>query len=131
MEETISDEAPAAAKSTETVELFSEHALARMEERGITIEGVFQAMSFGRIFYRRGATIYVIGKKELERCERDGVDLREHEGIHVVACREGEVMTVYRNRALSRLRPRRRMPRRWLKANRRRQLKRDNVYPTN
>ncbi len=122
MEETIIAEVPAAAKLTDEVELFSEHALKRMSERGITIEGVFQAMSFGRIFYRRGATTYVIGKKEVERCERDGVDLQEYEGIHVLVGRNGDVMTVYRNRTLSRLRPRRRMPRRWLKADRRRQL---------
>ena len=130
MDETIIAEAPAVAKPTDEVELFSEHALDRMRERGITIEGVFQAMSFGRIFYRRGAIIYVIGKKEVGRCERDGVDLREHEGIHVLTSRNGDVMTVYRNRSLSRLRPRRRMPRRWLKSNHRRQLMKSNVPAT-
>ena len=122
MQETIANDKPVAAKPTAAVELFSQHALARMGERGISIEGVFQAMSFGRVFYRRGATTYVIGKKELELYGHDGVDLQEHEGIHVVMSREGEVMTVYRNRALSKLRPRKRMPRRWLKANRHRQL---------
>ena len=125
MEETIIDEALAKAKPSDEIELFSEHALDRMRERGISIESVFQAMSFGRIYYRRGATIYVIGKKELVRYERDGVDLRKHEGIHVLTSREGEVITVCRNRSLSWLRPRKRMPRRWLKANRRRQMKRD------
>ena len=122
MQDTLIDEAPVTAKPTEAVELFSEHALARMGERGITIEGVFQAMSFGRMFYRRGAITYVIGKKEVARYFRDDLDLRDHEGIHVVTNRDGTVMTVYRNRALSRIRPRKRMPRRWLKADRRRQL---------
>ena len=122
MNDAVAEEAVTSTHPHGAVELFTEHALKRMGKRGITIQSVFQVMSFGRVLYRRGATIFVIGKKEVQYYQRDGVDLQEHEGIHVVVSRSGNVMTVYRNRALSRLRPRRRMPRRWLKANRRREL---------
>jgi len=50
----------------------------------------------------------VIGRNEVERLIRQGIDLRDYEGVHVVRSADGDIITVYRNRDLRGLRPRRR-----------------------
>src|SRR5690606_24015158 len=87
------------------------HAWARMSGRAVSPRAVRAVVEFGRIRDVRGATIYAVGKKEVERFRREGVDLSELEGIQVV-CAEDAVLTVYRNRDLRSLRPRRRPARR-------------------
>ena len=69
----------------------SEHALERMQQRGISHEAVFQTIAFGRISRGRGATIYAIGKKEISEFAEDGIDLSGYEGVHVVMTRRGTV----------------------------------------
>jgi hypothetical protein len=68
---------------------------------------VTAALDFGRLVYTRGAAIYVIGRKEVLRARRLGVDLSEYEGVHVVCSADGAVLTVYRNRDFRGLRSRR------------------------
>ncbi len=89
--------------------VLTRHALLRAGARGVRKAAIEAALAYGRVFHVRGAEIYVIGWKEVSRYRRCGVDLREHEGIHVV-CRPGSgfVLTAYRNRDLRGLRPRRR-----------------------
>jgi len=89
----------------------TKHAWEQMCGRGLSPDKLRRALSFGRIAHARGATIYVVGRKEVERFRRKGIDLTDLEGIQVVCSEEGAIMTVYRNRDLRRLKPRRR--RRW------------------
>lgn len=69
-------------------------------------------LCYGRLTHTRGAIIHVIGRKEVERYSRDGLDLSEAEGVHVVCSYEDAILTVYRNRDLRGLRPRSRRTRR-------------------
>ena len=98
----------------------SEHALERMQQRGISHEAVFQTIAFGRISRGRGATIYAIGKKEISEFAENGIDLSGYEGVHVVMTRRGTVSTVYRNVSVPKLKPKKRMPQRIFRQNLRR-----------
>ena len=88
------------------------HAWQRMSGRGLSPDAIRRAINFGRVAYVRGATIYAVGRKEVERFERDGIDLSDVEGVQVVCSDSGAIMTVYRNRDFRNLRPRRRRARR-------------------
>ena len=99
----------------------SEHALERMQQRGICHAAVFQTIAFGRISRGRGATIYAVGKKEVAEFAKDGIDLSFCEGVHVVMTRRGLISTVYRNLSMPKLKPRTRMPERIFRQNMRRQ----------
>ncbi len=88
---------------------FTDHAARRMAQRGISRKAVLRTLRHGRRVYIRGACLYAVGKREVHRSARRGVDLTALDGIHVV-CSDGVVLTVYRNRALNlrgRKRPRR------------------------
>jgi hypothetical protein len=92
----------------------SQHALKRMRLRGLPLEAIRVALWYGRVVKTRDAEFYVIGHQEVRRYAREGIDLGAHEGVHVVCSLEGLVLTVYRNRDLSHLRPRsRRYRSRW------------------
>ncbi len=95
----------------------SEHALERMQQRGISHKAVFKTIAFGRISRGRGATIYAIGKKEIAEFAKDGIDLSDYEGVHVVMTRRGTVSTVYRNADMPKLKPKKRMPQRIFRQN--------------
>lgn len=83
----------------------SNHAWRRMNARRLSADDVVMVMAYGRVVYVRGAAIHTIGRQEVRRYARQGVDLADHEGIQVVCSPDGVIMTVYRNRDLSRLRP--------------------------
>jgi hypothetical protein len=83
------------------------HAWERMSGRGFSPETVRKVLSFGRIAHIRGATIYAVGRKEIARYTTRGVDLGGLDGVQVVCSDNGTVITVYRNRDLRGLRPRR------------------------
>lgn len=89
-------------------EHLSQHACQRMQQRSISINSVTKALAFGRVVRIRGASVYVIGRKEVARFSRDGIDLSSQEGVQVVCSKDGTVITVYRNRELRGLKPRRR-----------------------
>ncbi len=84
--------------------LFTRHARIRMTGRRLSEREVTMVMDFGRRLHGRGAQIYVVGRKEIIRYRRDGIDLSALEGIHVVCSRLGRVLTTYRNRELSGIR---------------------------
>lgn len=86
----------------------TKHAEKRLSERGIPRKAVIAALLFGRTVHVRGADIFVIGRKEVNRSKQDGLDLSGYEGTHVVCSGDGSVITVYRNHELRGLRPRRR-----------------------
>ncbi len=83
---------------------FSDHALDRMSRRRIAPNLAQTVVALGREIHTRGATVYFIGRDEVEREKTTGSDLRPLEGLCVVCSREGTVLTVYRNRRLKGLR---------------------------
>lgn len=87
--------------------VLTKHAFTRMHARRVSTSAVMTVLGFGREVHVRGAVIYAIGRNEVEIAKNSGVDVREQEGLHVVCSREGAILTVYRNRTLADLRPRR------------------------
>lgn len=79
-----------------------------MVTRSISRTAIEAALEFGRCVEIRGAQIFAIGRKEVEKYRRDGIDLSEFEGMQVVVTASGAVMTVYRNSDFRSLRKRRR-----------------------
>ena len=79
----------------------------RMATRHLSEHAVAATLVYGRIVQIRGAEVYALGRNEVRRYAREGVDLSAFEGIQVVCTREGTVMTAYRNRAFRTLRSRR------------------------
>lgn len=88
------------------------HACERMSGRGLSPSAVRLALNYGRAAHIRGATIYAVGRKEVERFRQDGIELSLVEGVQVVCTDSGSILTVYRNRDLRGLRPRSRRVRR-------------------
>ena len=122
LQERVSEQVPQ--PGDELAQSMTEHARARMLQRGISFEAVFQAIAFGRIARGRGATIYAVGKKEVSEAAKHGINLSFCEGVHVVMNRAGVVLTVYRNLSMPKVKPRRKMPERVFRQNRRRELAR-------
>ena len=88
------------------------HAKRRMSARRLSYNAVRRVVEYGRVIHARGATIYAIGRKEVDRFGRTGLDLTTEEGVQVVCSNRGAVMTAFRNHDFRGLRPRRRRPRR-------------------
>jgi hypothetical protein len=101
---------PALAALPSTLGSFSltKHAYERMVTRSISRTAIEAALEFGRCVEIRGAQVFAIGRKEVEKYRRDGIDLSEFEGTQVVVTASGAVMTVYRNSDFRSLRTRRR-----------------------
>lgn len=89
----------------------TEHARERMTRRRISMGAVETALEYGRELHTRGGLIYVIGRREVARYRTVGVDLSDLDGLQVVCAPSGAVITTYRNRDFSGLRPRRRASR--------------------
>jgi hypothetical protein len=81
------------------------HAEIRMQQRGISEHLVETVLHYGRTIHARGLSFRVIGHKEVVHYAREGVDLTNAEGIHVLLQRDGVVVTMYRNRDLRAIRP--------------------------
>ena len=82
----------------------TEHARVRMYERGVTHQALCAAVYFGRAASVRKVEILAIGRNEVRSCWREGIDIAPYEGIQVVCCHNGIIMTVYRDKCLRRLR---------------------------
>ena len=83
----------------------TEHARLRLTSRRIPTAAVEMAFLFGREKYIRGATLYAIGRREVERFGKCGVDLKGYEGIQIVCAEDSVVVTAYRNKDFRGLRP--------------------------
>ena len=86
----------------------TKHAVSRMATRAISQHAVEAALEFGRCVEIRGAQIFAIGRREVGRFRREGIELGRFEGTQVVVIDGGAVVTAYRNSDFSSLRPRRR-----------------------
>jgi hypothetical protein len=74
------------------------HAHRRMGGRWIRTGAIEAVLDYGRIVYTRGAVIHAIGRNEIDRYARDGIDLAAYNGIQVVCSLDGMILTVYRNK---------------------------------
>lgn len=83
--------------------MMTRHARERGRERDIPDDVVELVLEYGRRSFTRGAAIYCVGRKEVERFGE--VDLSTANGVHVVVARCGRILTVYRNHDLSGIRP--------------------------
>jgi len=84
----------------------TQHARRRMYARRITLDGIRAALDYGRVFHTRGAMFYVLGRKELEQCRKDHLDISRWNGLQVVCSRGETILTAYRNKSFRGLRPR-------------------------
>lgn len=83
----------------------TQHAKIRMAHRNIASKIIESVIEYGRVIYTRGAMIYAIGRKEVERYRHEeDIDLSTCEGIQVVCSTEGTILTVYRNHSFRGLR---------------------------
>ncbi|MFO8084538.1 MAG: DUF4258 domain-containing protein [Desulfobacterales bacterium] len=81
------------------------HAMRRMSTRNLSFEAVYSTLQYGRVVYARGAAIHAIGRKEVHRYKKIGINLSAYEGVQVLCNpKDGTVITVYRNRKFRRLR---------------------------
>jgi hypothetical protein len=90
----------------------TQHAWERMGARGFSSEKINKVLSFGRVIHTRGASIYVIGRKEINHYENQGINLNGLNGVQVICTKGGAIMTMYRNRDFRSLKPRSRTPHR-------------------
>lgn len=88
------------------------HAWERMGCRGFSPAKIRRVLRYGRIVHVRGATIYAVGRKEVEFFATKGVALSDVEGVQVVCSDCGSILTVYRNRDFRGLKPKFRRSRR-------------------
>ena len=89
--------------------VMTKHVLKRMDERGISAHAIEAALLHGHVFHVRGAEIHALGRKDVQRHKKSGIDLAAYEGTQVVCTPDGAVVvTAYRNRDFRGLRPHRR-----------------------
>jgi hypothetical protein len=86
----------------------SKHARARIAARRLPLAAVVTALTYGRIVHVRGAAVHALGRKEVARLQRVGIDASSYAGVQVVCSPHGTVLTAYRNHDFRGLRPRRR-----------------------
>ena len=98
---------PHQAANWNTKPSLTKHAWQRMTSRGLSEKAIEAALDHGRVVHARGAAIYAVGRKEVARCQQDGINLSDFEGVQVVCKPDGMILTVYRNRDFRGLRPRR------------------------
>lgn len=64
--------------------------------RRIAVETIEAVLTYGRVARVRGASVYALGRKEVERFRSWGLDLSAHADVQVV-CVARTIVTVYRN----------------------------------
>ena len=83
--------------------VFSAHARQRMAERRITELEVDTVLRYGRVFYKEGARVFTVGRREAFGLPLSERQRRSTEGIQVVLSDDDHVLSVYRNRNLHKL----------------------------
>ncbi len=85
--------------------VITNHAETRLNSRRIDDNIVTLALIYGRHFYANGALIYFIGKRDIEKAKKKGVDIRELEGLNLIFNEDNGSMillTVFKNKSLKR-----------------------------
>jgi len=68
-----------------------------MTSHGFKQEDIENGLTYGRVLYSGKACFFIIGRREVARARKRGIDLRRQEGVHVVCSPEGTILTIYRN----------------------------------
>lgn len=87
--------------------IFTEHSLKRLSARRINDELFNMVILYGRKFYANSAEVYFVGKKEVEKARKEGVDIRKAEGLNVIVQTYGDekiVITAFKNHSLKQYR---------------------------
>lgn len=75
------------------------HAINRMAQRGIKPKDVELVLDYGREIYAKGAILYVLSKKEIEKHQKTEPKLKNLRGLKVVvSTHDYTVITAYRNK---------------------------------
>jgi hypothetical protein len=76
------------------------HAWQRMSARGVSPAAIDAALAWGRLGHEAGhATSHFLGRREVERAARLGVNIRHLEGLVVLLAADGAtILTTFRNR---------------------------------
>jgi len=84
----------------------SSHAQQRMDLRGISERDIELVLKFGRKIHSRRTAFHVIGRKGIKKYASECPELKELDGLHVLAVpQKGTVLTAYRNHDLRHIRP--------------------------
>jgi hypothetical protein len=89
-------------------ELFclSHHAHIRMSQRSIDLAQIQNVLMHGKMMHSRRARFYVVGKRDVKRLAKAGLDTQNLENIQVVVEEKSNtIVTVYRNRDFRHIRP--------------------------
>lgn len=86
------------------VERLTLHAATRLSQRGININVVLLALTYGRTIHTHGLTCHVIGYREVLCHSRCGINLSHASGVHVMVASDGAIVTAYRNRRIKKAR---------------------------
>lgn len=85
--------------------ILTAHARARLNQRRISEAALQAVLTYGRRVFTRGVQVRAIGRREVERFQRQGLDLRAFEGLQVLLDPQGgHILTAYRNRDFRALR---------------------------
>lgn len=93
-------------KSNDQEYIVTRHATERMQRRAASRDALRATLQYGRETYIHGALRFSLGRKEIQRWLQAGIDLRDHEGLHVITDGAGAILTVYKNHNFRGLRPR-------------------------
>jgi hypothetical protein len=77
---------------------FTAHAAQRSRGRRIPQAAIAAALDYGTRRLIRGAEVYTLGWREVDRYASAGLDLSRYESVSVVCAHSGAILTVYRNR---------------------------------
>ena len=78
----------------------------RKKELNIPKRAVQAALDYGREVHVGGATICALGRQEIKRLRKIGIDLSDLNGVQVICDRSGKVLKAYKDRDLHALRER-------------------------
>ena len=91
----------------------TQHAEMRMLQRSIDLEQVQLVLSYGRLIHSRRARFFVMGRKEIIKLEKKGLEVGDLENIQIVVSEKSNlILTVYRNKDFRQIRPKYRRERR-------------------
>lgn len=83
---------------------WSEHAIRRARQRAVPLDVVERVIRFGRVLRQPGGVMaYFVGRRDIERAKKRGIDLTMANSVAVVM-RDDFVVTVIRSADLARLR---------------------------
>lgn len=95
--ETILNHTKASTRTAACTPTLTKHACTRMQQRGIGLDAIDAALTYGRTIHAKGVTFFVIGHKEVQKFSAQGIDLDAVAGIQVLVSHNGSVVTTYRS----------------------------------